>query len=77
MKNVKNEMISTQRRGDAETRRGIFPSAPLRLCVKTLRAVGDALWLLWMLPGILVAACSASAEEEHDERLKAIDGGAL
>lgn len=48
------------------------------LCVKkTLRAAGDALWLLWMLPGFVVAACAASAEEEHDARLKAIDGGAL
>lgn len=52
-------------------------SASLRLCVKKLlRAVGGALWLLWVLPGILVAACSASAEEEADARLKAIDGGA-
>ena len=41
-----------------------------------LRAAAGALWLLWVLPGILVAACSASAEEEADARLKAIDGGA-
>ena len=45
--------------------------------VGVLRAAGGALWLLWVLPGILVAAYQASAEEEHDARLKAIDGGAL
>ena len=74
---MKNENTSTQRRKDAESRRGRFPSAPLRLCVRILRTIGDALWLLWMLPGFVVAACAASAEEEHDERLKAMDGGAL
>ena len=42
---------------------------------EALRAAAGALWLLWVLPGILVAACSASAEEEADARLKAIDGG--
>ncbi len=74
MKNVKNEMISTQSRKERRDRKAFAHFASF--AARTLRAAAGALWLLWVLPGILVAACSASAEEEADARLKAVDGGA-